>query len=297
MESFPEYDYSKSIYRRSKEKLIIGCPIHGEFYLKPNALFTGHGCPKCGISRLGDGVRLTQEEFVDRATIVHRGLYNYSISKYIIMTVKIEILCKKHGSFWQLPHNHLCGAGCPQCKLEFLSQMRKYPFEMHVKNFRKRHGNIYDYSKANYIDYNTKIEIVCPKHGSFWQSTNAHSMGVGCPYCSKSKAEGRIREWLIKNGVLFIPQHFFSDCKNIRYLYFDFFLPVYNICIEYDGELHYKPFRKSSSGQEKLQETQRNDRLKNEYCEKMHIKLVRIPYWKKSGIEKILKDLLEEFKV
>lgn len=296
MKSFPEYDYSKSIYRRSKEKLIIGCPIHGEFHLKPNALFTGHGCPKCGISRLGDGVRLTQKEFINRATRIHGDHYDYSKAIYRLSHEKIEIICKKHGSFWQMVSNHLRGAGCMKCKSELFSKLRKYSFEMHVENFRKRHGDIYDYSKANYMDYNTKIEIICPKHGSFWQTTNTHSMGSGCPYCSKSKAEGRIREWLINNGVSFIPQHFFSDCKNIRYLYFDFFLSAYNTCIEYDGELHYKPYRKSSSGQKKLQETQRNDKLKNEYCEKMHIKLVRIPYWKRSKIEEILNNLLEEFK-
>lgn len=187
-----------------------------------------------------------------------------------------------------MPHNHMQGAGCPVCKKEKISKFRKYPFDRHLRNFLKVHGNKYDYSKVVYKDYSSKIEIICPKHGSFWQSTNAHSTGHGCPQCNESKAEKIITEWFSLRKIPFKRQHSFSDCLNIRRLSFDFYIPDMNMCIEYDGELHYKPYRKSSSGRIKLKATQRNDRIKTEYCSKRKIRLIRISYWKLKAIRKIL---------
>ena len=70
------------------------------------------------------------------------------------------------------------------------------------------------------------------------------------------------------------------------------YLPKYKICIEYDGELHYNPYRKSSSGTVKLMSTKKNDKIKNEYCKKRNIKLIRIPFWEKKNIKKILEESL-----
>lgn len=92
--------------------------------------------------------------------------------------------------------------------------------------------------------------------------------------------------------INFIPQKRFKDCKHIFTLPFDFFLPLYNICIKYDGEQHFKETR-YYGGKEKLQKTQINDKIKTEYCKSNNIPLLRISY--KENINCVLKSIFEGF--
>ncbi len=48
------------------------------------------------------------------------------------------------------------------------------------------HGDKYDYSQVHYVNKDTKVEIICPEHGSFWQSPNNHMKGKGCPKCKSN---------------------------------------------------------------------------------------------------------------
>ena len=75
--------------------------------------------------------------------------------------------------------------------------------------------------------------------------------------------------------------------KKIKPLPFDFYLPNYNICIEYDGEQHFKPI-KYFGGQKAFQSQQQKDEIKNKYCQDNKIKLIRISYMDYDNIEKIL---------
>lgn len=64
--------------------------------------------------------KLTQEEFVEKATKVHNGKYDYSKAKYVNQTKKVCIICPIHGEFWQTPSNHLYGAhGCDKCQIDY----------------------------------------------------------------------------------------------------------------------------------------------------------------------------------
>lgn len=85
----------------------------------------------------------------------------------------------------------------------------------------------------------------------------------------------------------------FDDCRNIKPLPFDFYLPDKNIIIEYDGEFHYIPIKVQKTDSEevaidRLNETKAHDKIKTDYCLKNQIKLIRIPYWEKENIETIL---------
>ena len=72
---------------------------------------------------------------------------------------------------------------------------------------------------------------------------------------------------------------------------FDFYLPDYNICIEYDGELHYKSID-FYGGEEELMKQQNRDNIKTQYCKDNNITLIRIPYWDLNNINKILSENL-----
>ena len=60
--------------------------------------------------------------------------------------------------------------------------------EIFVDRSNKKHTNFYDYSRVNYIDNSTKVEIGCPIHGWFWQRPSSHMKGYGCPKCGRERS-------------------------------------------------------------------------------------------------------------
>ena len=127
---------------------------------------------------------LTKEVFVSKANIVHDCKYDYSKVQYVNARTKVCIICPKHGEFWQTPHDHLTGRGCPFCKRETISSTKLYSKEKFVEKANVVHDWKYDYSKSDYVDSKTKICIICPKHGEFWQRPSNHLEGQGCPLCN-----------------------------------------------------------------------------------------------------------------
>lgn len=172
-----KYDYSKVEYIDSVTKVCIICPEHGEFWQYPFAHIQGQGCPKC------KGFYRTTEEFIERAKKVHGDRYDYSKVVYINTQTKVCIICPKHGEFWQMPSNHLKSQGCPKCKNEKKSSSNSYNTEEFIEKAKMIHGDKYDYSKVKYIDSKTKVCIICPIHGEFYQTPNSHLNGHGCFEC------------------------------------------------------------------------------------------------------------------
>jgi len=127
--------------------------------------------------------KINLEQFIKKAKEVHGNKYDYSKTKYINNRTKICIICPKHGEFWQAPGIHLEGHGCKKCAIEYKSNLRKYSAEEFIKKAREVHGDKYDYSKVNYINSQTKVCIICPEHGEFWQKPNNHLQGQRCGGC------------------------------------------------------------------------------------------------------------------
>ena len=174
-----KYDYSTVNYVNSKTKVCIICPEHGEFWQTPNAHLRGDGCPKCG----GTG-KLNTNEFIKRSREIHGDKYDYSKINYVNSQTKVCIICPKHGEFWQTPSHHLKGIGCPKCGIELVRKSHISSIEEFINKAREVHGNKYDYSKINYMNSRTKVCIICPEHGEFWQTPNDHLNGRGCPKCA-----------------------------------------------------------------------------------------------------------------
>ena len=177
-----KYDYSKVIYKNSSTKVCIICPEHGEFWQIPNSHLQGIGCPKCGDLKKGEYKKSNTDNFINRAKEVHGNKYDYSKSVYKGVHDKICIICPEHGEFWQEANNHLHGKGCPKCKYEKIADDRKYTTEQFILKAREVHGWKYDYSKVDYKNDRTKICIICPEHGEFWQTPNNHYK-YGCDKC------------------------------------------------------------------------------------------------------------------
>jgi hypothetical protein len=129
------YDYGLVCYQKSNEKVQIGCMVHGVFEQTPNQHLRGDGCPRCGGT-----VRLTTDEFVRRARLLHRDRYGYDAVDYINMTTKVTVTCKEHQGFLVTPANHLFAKnGCPLC--------RKSKGEMAVEEWLEDHGVVYQSQK------------------------------------------------------------------------------------------------------------------------------------------------------
>ena len=141
--------------------------------------------------------------------------------------------------FEQRPHNHLKGQGCPVCNIEDLANTKRLSTKEVIKLSSKIHDNKYDYSLLIYKNNKTKIKIICPIHGEFLQSPIIHMIGSGCPKCNTSKGESKIVKYLNDNQIDYLHQKTFDECKYKNKLRFDFYLPKYNLAIEYDGEQHF----------------------------------------------------------
>ena len=171
-----KYDYSDSVYIDSRIKLNILCKMHGIFSQLPNSHLNGSGCAICkGVNKL------TKEQFINNAIIIHGDKYDYSKVDYINNNTKVKILCKIHGEFNQTPHAHKSGQGCPKCLGTFNKTLTKDEF---INKAIIIHGDKYDYSKVDYINNNTKVKILCKIHGEFEQIPYNHLKSNGCKKCT-----------------------------------------------------------------------------------------------------------------
>ena len=285
-----EYDYSNTEYINNRTPVKIICPTHGEFNKSPVHHLRGQGCPICGNEQRKKSLSRPEDEFIRKASEIHGNKFDYSKVDYKNKESKITIICPIHGEFSQHAGSHLRGTGCPKC-----SGKAQGTTESFIENSEKVHGDKYDYSNVNYVNAYTPVEIICKKHGSFTQKPNNHLNGAGCPRCSESKGENLVNEILSSYNISYTRQYKFSDCTNnaigryCRKLPFDFYVPIYNTTIEFDGQQHFIPV----FGEEEFKRLKKTDKLKDKYCEQNGIKLIRIPYtMKKTDIEPyILKEL------
>ena len=278
-----KYDYSKVDYINNKEKVCIICHnkdkfgrVHGEFYQTPKDHLNGQGCPRCKNNIHN------QEDFILYANDKHNNKYDYSKSKYIKSNIPVIITCPEHGDFTMTPQNHLRGQGCPKCANLKKGLYRK----SNTKNFIERatiiHNNKYDYSKSDYINNYTKICIICPEHGEFWQKPNDHLRGIGCPVCGQkyNKTELEVLKALKNKYGNVEYQHkepYFSN--KTSYQSIDFFLPDYNIGIEYHGRQHFIPISKFG-GNEGLKKCKERDYRKYKKCNENGLKLFYLTFEK-----------------
>lgn len=111
------------------------------------------------------GKKLTKEEFIKKARSVHGDKYGYDKVEYYGVHTKVCIICPEHGDFWQSPGNHLHGNGCPKCGYNTTADSRRLSLSDFIKKANEIHNCKYDYNKVDYKDSNTKVCIICSKHG------------------------------------------------------------------------------------------------------------------------------------
>lgn len=180
------YSYEKVDYKNNKTKIIITCPVHGDFKQSP-VQHLRYGCWRCGVEKRSKGRRLEREDFIKRSKTVHKIGYDYSRVKYINAHAKVKISCPIHGEFEQTPTAHLHQKqGCPVCRYLKSSASMTKTTENFIKGSKNVHGDLYDYSLTKYVTSKKKVRITCKIHGEFQQLPTNHLNGKGCKECSKT---------------------------------------------------------------------------------------------------------------
>jgi hypothetical protein len=274
------YDYSKTDYINSYTKVDIICKEHGLFSIRPKDHIRANGehagCPKCGDIRAAIKRTKSTEYFIEKAKVAHgEEKFDYSKVDYKHSDTNIKVVCRKHNlDFEVTPSNFTKNIhNCPECVKENYNQLQ-YTTEEFVFVCKKIHGEEkYDYSKVEYTGACNKIIIICKTHGEFSQFAADHKNGFGCSSCSSSRGENAIKLYLETNNIKFEQQKTFAGCIYKSSLRFDFYLPDFNTCIEFQGIQHHKSV-KYFGGEEGFQETLLRDEIKSDYCKNNYIELI-----------------------
>lgn len=155
--------------------------------------------------------KLTQEEFIKKAKVIHGNKYDYSQVKYINTKTKVLIICPQHGEFLQVSGNHLRGQGCPYCYGNI-----KLTTEQFIKKAELVHGKeLFDYSMVNYNGYNNTIKLKCKICGYIFEAYSGnHLAGEGCIKCSRRKRSLGKEEWIKRARKIHGNKY---DYSNVQY--------------------------------------------------------------------------------
>lgn len=234
-------------------------------------------CTECGHTMIEKFDSYLYENFKCRYCILLKESDLLSSGKIKLLKIgtcgKLHLQCDKGHIYVQERGNLLSGKGCNSCRKEKITYKKEDVFE----TLKSLHGGSYVYDEDSYTTVNQNINITCKKGHVFSQKVSNHLQGKGCPICRESFGERMISKYLETKKIEFVRQKKFNDCKHITHLPFDFYLPDFNLCIEYDGIQHHKPIR-VFGGIEGFEKTKIRDTKKNEYCRNNNIKLVRISY-------------------
>lgn len=204
---------------------------------------------------------------------------------YIKNNIKVRIICHEkdddgveHGPFMQVPYSHLNGSGCPKCGKKRVREKITSTKEDFISRAAKIHFDKYDYSKVEYINSNTKVCIICPEHGEFWQTPNKHLHKRGCPFCHSSSSEYRLFNKIkskFSDAIYQYTEPFLKEGRGHQSL--DIYIPSLKIGIEYQGQQHFRPVSVFGSDEEYAKRLNL-DRKKYNLCLEHGIKVFYFAY-------------------
>jgi G:T-mismatch repair DNA endonuclease (very short patch repair protein) len=170
--------------------------------------------------------------FVEAAQALGRD-FDYSKAQYAGAKTPVEIVCHKHGSFWQSPTNHMEGKGCPQCKYDAFGDRSRKTHTQFVQEAHTLWAGRYDYSGTVYVHAREKVAIRCPEHGIFEQTPTNHLSGKqGCTKCNhtKSAPEDAIAAFLARFTTVEQRNRTLIAPKEV-----DIYLPEHKLAVEFCG--------------------------------------------------------------
>jgi len=264
------FDLSRSIYRGMNHPTEFKCPTHGWHMMAAKYIMEGRGCVHCYREGLSRKPRLTKNKVIRRFKEAHGNKYDYSRVQYGGQQKAVEIICSRHGSFFQKPEYHWKGAGCPAC---YHGDVRGASQRLTTDVFVSRAQAVlpsFDFSGSVYVNSNTPVTVWCTEHDAMFEA-NPRGLMAGenpCPRCNhmKSKPEQEIADFM--SLFTTVVQR---DRKIIGPKELDIYLPDLNLAIEYCGMYWHTHKDQADEKKNKLRHAE-----KHRLCAEQGIRLITI---------------------
>lgn len=271
-------------YKNNRTNLIFKCKCGNKFETTYSNFKKGQRqCKICGIKIRTEKKK---EDFKNVQTIFLNKGFKLMDNSYVNARAKM-LAVDNEGYKILISLDNLKRGKIPQ---KFY-QNNPYTID-NIKLWLKQNNCNFKILSNKFISSDSKLIFECFKGHKFETTWNkVESQNAGCPICNQSKGENAISAFLKNNKITFKQQFVFENCKYKKKLRFDFYIPVLNICIEYQGVQHYKPI-KYFGGIRRYNVQVRKDNIKVNFCKQNNIKLVRIPYFKENEINDILENAL-----
>lgn len=290
----PDLELLDKVYVNCKTKLSFVCNKHKENGVQQKTfddiVNSKQGCRYCGIEKRGKKYQIDTDIIIKRCCELSLNYVDRFVKN---KETWIKFTCDKHldKGIQEISWFHLknCAKGCAYCTgrykttEDFIAEMAMINPDVEIV--------------GEYAGSEEPVDCRCKLCGHFWNPIGRSlKSGQGCPHCTMSKGEIRVKKYLELNNIPYMSQKSFDDCFDENKLKFDFYLPNYNTIIEYDGEQHFKPVDFANKGIEwatnLYNKNVTRDSIKNKYCEDNNINLIRIPYYEYDNIEFLLESEL-----
>ena len=285
-QAFEERGYTllSTEYINAYHDLEFICPCGHKDKIRWNSFSQGKGCKQCGIISRTEKKTTSYEEvkkaFEEKGYILLSKEYNNAHEQLNCICPKGHE-CKMR--FNDLNHGH----GCKECGNELRSEVQRTDYETIKNGIEKEEG--YELLTKEYKNNKQKLLVKCPKGHTYPTTWNRFQQGLKCPICNIPKGEETISNLLKELNIEFVHDQYIWQGVLLRP---DFFLPDFNLVIEFDGIQHFKPVE-HFGGEEGFKKRQIKDKEKNDYCREHNIDILRIPYTEFENIEKIIKNKLK----
>ena len=277
-------------YVNNHTKLQCECLIDGnKWYATPNSLLSGHGCPECWKN----SIKLDEKTFFNKAKEQYPNIK--ILTNYTKASDNYLCECKICGYKWETNGTKIIQGktGCRECYRKS-KRLTNEEFLIRLNNIT---NSIIPLEK--YYDSYTKIKFKCKVCNNIWKANPLNILyGNGCPKCNKSNGERCIEKILEDYNIKFVPQKTFDKLIGLggNLLSYDFYLPKYNLLIEFQGKQHEEPIE-YFGGEEKFKIQQEHDKRKREYAQLHNINLLEIWYYDIDNIESILLETINNLKL
>lgn len=269
------------------------------FDMQPSNFLSGQRCPNCAkektLKRIKSTIKTTEE--------FKKEIYNLVGNEYIVKSeytgAHNKVLFKHNicnETFLMTPAHFSSGQRCTNKKCLHNRWSLACMNDEAFNGFFKNYSNLYE-MLSDYKGYKNNITFRHKECGYIFERSpnNFVVLGDRCPRCTSViyKGENRIELFLIENNIVFETQKTYMGLLGVNngLLSYDFYLPKYNLLIEYQGEQHEKPV-KHFGGEDKFKIQKEHDLRKREYAKFHGIDLLEIWHWDFDDIENILSDYL-----
>ena len=276
-------------YKGALEKIWVKCDNCGnQWHVEPHSLLQGKGCNICSSIRGGTKQRKTHDQFVSE---LHERYPNLIVnSQYTTMHHNINFTCLDcYNTFDRMAADIFYDGGCPICNVNNLPQRQPKTLDQFLDDLYRVNGDVIyldGYTKAS-----EKVHVKCKICGyDWWTVGTSLTSGFGCPTCNMSHGERKIRQYLYNGAYTYISQKTFDGLVGIGggNLSYDFYVPHYNLLIEYQGEYHDGTAKMQTEIE--LLKQKEHDKRKRQYANKHNIQLLEIWYYEYDHIESILNN-------